>query len=189
MARRRKDAEIRESAEWRYDDERAARWLDGIDGIDYRPLVWTPEYVGERLVEAAGIMIRLPDAVGPAEPRTAWRRDVVLTHEEIKERDRFNADEKLRPKPAAPSMAEIGRASECLAWPGAYLSNDADVAGCVTSWAHWRAQALPWRAADDYVDQLAAEFYVEGVLTFHQRRKAGLARIAAGLNRDGVPVR
>jgi hypothetical protein len=160
----------------RVDDNRADRWLQEIAERDrgYVPKVWTPEYVGVRLVETYDVILRLPAVSGPRQPRTGWR-EITRTLEEIKEHVRFTQAEKPPERRERPTKFEIERADKVIDWPMRFLDCDAEVAACVTKWAIWKA-------ADLDVDTMADQFFDGDRARFHVKRDRGLIIISAGLN-------
>lgn len=154
-------------------DEAAAlrsRFLLLDEGV---PTEWTAEHVGNRLIEAARVIGRMPTPRGtksgmwPAyQTQTeAELRQLVNEHMLSGTINQYYAT--LNRVRIPPSSHEIARMEEAIGWPGKYLLGDPDLPPIVTFWAH-KSQM------DDEAPPPI---------------RVGLRMIARGLRRDRVRVR
>lgn len=159
------------------DPERVRRrWSAALLDDAPRPTRWTAALVGERLIEAARTVARMPMRTRPAGHSTIWpsyqdmtpKERIALLNEltQIGQLQQFYATQNRVSIP--PSGEQIDRADEALAWPMRYLRDDPGTAAIVTAWA------------GDVYQQ--SEEIPEPVLP-------GLSQIAQGLDRDRVRVR
>lgn len=152
------------------------RWSAAL--LDHAPRSnrWTPDLVGERLIEAARTIARTPMRTRPAGHSTIWpsyqdmtpaERNAMLNElTQIGQLQQFYATQNRVSIP--PSGEQIERADEAISWPMRYLRGDPGMAAIVTAWA------------GDLYQQ--SEEIPEPVLP-------GLLLIAQGLERDRVRVR
>lgn len=138
------------------------------------PTEWTAEHVGNRLIEAARVIDRMPEGRGSTKSGM-WpsyqtmtegeRRQLVNEHMVAGTISQYYAT--LNRVRIPPSSHEITRMEEAIGWPAQYLRDDPDLPAIVTFWA---SQASP----DD-----------EAPVPI----RVGLRLIARGLRRDRVKVR
>jgi hypothetical protein len=145
--------------------------------------VWNYELVGERLVEAANVIRRMPMRLYPKRFGNSWptfqptgaELDQLMNElqaagkleEWQRERNRIHIQ---------PTGPEIELAEEAIAWLPRYLGNDTAAAGLVGAWANRTVSYAPMSIFD------------EGDPVPPQVR-AALREISRGLRRDRVPVR
>ena len=128
------------------------------------PQVWTPEYVGSRMIEAHAVLRRLPMVTRPKEFGDAWPlykyEAGELAHQAGAGTLEFGRNRVIR----GTSADEVARMNEALCWPMEHLQGEPS----------WVAEELNLWAADpdDYA-------------TPHR----GVEVIANALNARGVPVR
>lgn len=159
-----------------------------VVGSQHRPNVWNASLVEARLIEAFGVLRRMPMTLRPAAMETAWpsyRHDVFDRNSQLLNREREEHDrikkERNRSKLGATS-AQIARMEEAICWPATYLAAKG-----------WKEQsravclAAIWRISGKRV---STGCYFERISrrTFYRRKLYGLNTIAIGLQRDGVPV-
>lgn len=137
------------------------------------PTEWTAEHVGNRLIEVARVVARMPGGAStksgmwPAyQTMTKAERDQILNeHFAAGTLNQYYAT--LNRVRIPPSSHEIARMEEAIGWPGEYLLGEAGLAAIVTFWAS--------EAAHD--DEAPGPVRI------------GLRLIARGLRRDRVRVR
>jgi hypothetical protein len=138
------------------------------------PKEWTAEHVGQRLVEAARVLERMPTG-GVSTKSGVWpsyetmtdgeRRQMLNEHVLLGTISQFYASRNRVRIP--PSSHEISRMEEAIEWPGRYLAADPSMPGIVNFWA------------------TDADIYDEPPPFV----RVGLRTIARGLRRDRVKVR
>lgn len=159
------------------DPERVkARWAAALLDPAPKPLLWTADLVGERLVEACRTIARTRMRTRPAEHSTLWPAYRGMTQAEQNQLANelwqagmtadWNAEKNRVSIP--PSGEQIERADEAIVWPMRYLRDDPGTAAIVTAWA-----------GDVYE---CRDLMPKAV-------QPGLDVIAQGLNRDRVRVR
>lgn len=109
------------------DDIRSRAEALGEDDI---PLVWTPEHVQNRLVEAFRLARREP-RVGPRQHANGWP-DYLREFGDLTDQIE---DEELALRRSRPSAAEMSRMSEALAWPGQFLRDHLLASDALMFWA------------------------------------------------------
>lgn len=161
-------------------DSAAERFLDDLEARAerYIPEFWTAEYVAVCLVEAADVIRRARLRVGPGALKAqgiAYNHDDLDYMEQRRNLEFNNQTLGTRSRPADPTREELKRADYVLAWPMRFLDSSADIAACVTSWAHWTACDLD-------VAAMADVHYIERRHAFDAQKNRGLQAIADGLN-------
>lgn len=150
------------------------------------PTSWTPEHVGQRLVEAMRTLDRLPRPKGPRAPGNHWPQhrleaDDRLAQAELPEAERRErAGERLSELALRPSGAAIDRMDRALEWLRLLRAQDPELALIATLWAHRLARGRSLRALcreRGWTPQ-----------TFHNRKTRALKAIAAALGTRGEPV-
>jgi hypothetical protein len=138
------------------------------------PSEWTAEHVGNRLIEVARVVARMPmggmsskSGMWPAyQTMTKAERDQILNeHSAAGTLTQYYAT--LNRVRIPPSSHEIARMEEAIGWPGEYLLGEPGLAAIVTFWA---SEASPDDEAPGPV-------------------RIGLRMIARGLRRDGIRVK
>lgn len=138
------------------------------------PTEWTAEHVGNRLIEVARVVARMPmggvgtkSGMWPAyQTMTKAEHDQLLNeHQAVGTLGQYYAT--LNRVRIPPSSHEIARMEEAIGWPGEYLLDEEGLAAIVTFWA--------LEAAHD--DEAPGPVRI------------GLRMIARGLRRNRVRVR
>ena len=165
--------------------------LDGfcsdVDASDApHPAAWTPDHVGQRLVEAMRTLDRLPRPKGPRAPGNHWPQhrlewadklaQAELPDAEKRERTASRLTELIR----RPSGAEIDRMDRALDWLRDLREEAPDLALVATLWA--------WRLARRRSIRALCRERGWTPQTFHNRRARALAAIVAVLARRGEAV-
>lgn len=94
------------------------------------PLVWTPEHVQTRLVEAFKLARREP-RVGPRQHANGWP-DYLREFGDLTD---MIEDEELAARRKRPSASEVSRMTEALAWPGQFLAGRLLASDALMFWA------------------------------------------------------
>jgi hypothetical protein len=141
--------------------------------------VWHHELVGQRLIDAAATVRRMPMRIMPKQFGCIWPAFNAMTHDELTALKNellqtggvgalaaWERDQNRTRIP--PSGKEIERAEEALGWVPRYLGHDKEVCQIVGYWAN-----KTYSLDDD----------IPGPV------RAGLRDISRGLRRDKVPVR
>jgi len=147
---------------------------------DRTETVWHHELVGERLIEAAATVRRMPMNIWPKQYGTAWPQFQAMTSSELQALKNEIMQEGGAGALAAwereqnrvripPSGVEIERCEEAIGWIPRYLSHDVGTSQAVGFWAT--------RTFDTNIEEIPV--FVRG----------GLKEISRGLRRDRVPVR
>lgn len=177
----------------------ASLWL--APDPEMLPAIWTPEFVGVRLVDAYRIHFRMPRERhgprghgcgmpsyvhdGPTKKRV-WserrkRFELVTVMPDPDHAGHVDQTEVPTETIALPTSAEMTRMEIVLAWPGRFLAHDAEITTCVSNWATWEAREL-----DAY--EMADRFFWAKAKAFQAKRREGLRLIAKGLNAAGEGV-
>lgn len=152
-------------------DERLAayRGIDQDSGDDVVPTLWTPEYVGRRLIEAFDVLHRSVRNPGPKQFGNGWP-SIVQNFEELIDWDAYDRAleqgrswkarhishaatveieaqrardaEDAKDKPARPTGLEIEKADEASAWCARYLGDAPLRADALQLWAFCQARGL-----------------------------------------------
>jgi hypothetical protein len=145
--------------------------------------VWNYELVGERLVEAANVIRRMPMAIYPKRFGNSWPRfepsqaELQQLMDELQQDGKLEAWQRERNRiHVQPTALEIELAEEAIAWLPRYLGNDTAAAGIVGAWANRTFSYAPMSIFDEG-DQVPPQV------------RAALREISRGLRRDRVPVR
>ncbi len=105
---------------------------------DHRPLKWTAERVGERLVEAFRVVARIPNSTRPGgfkNSMPAYTHDAGDLNMQVGSGaiiDTYNEHNRVR---IQPSTQEITLMEQAISWPMEYFKNDKMLALAVTGWA------------------------------------------------------
>lgn len=138
---------------------------------------WTPDLVKAELAEAIKIVMRTAGRTGPKASGNGMPQflvDLDLGDEGLA--GNKQAEDVRRP----PSAAAITRAEAAIRWPIEYLDHLPGPRGMLRIWLKATAFRKPWsRFLKDRGIPLA---------TAKRARAKAFAAIAAGLNRDGVPL-
>lgn len=112
-----------------------------------RPLKWTADLVGDRLLEATRTLYRMPMSIRPSGLKTLWPIFQAMTERETRnlifeaeaagtQRELYASRNKVR---IPPSAAEIERMEEAIGWVPRYLKGDVQAAMTVSGWVEdWR---------------------------------------------------
>lgn len=125
-----------------------------------RLILWTPEAVGMRMIEAASVIATMPMRIGPKRDAGYWPQVLMIaqdliddeTQERVLANPRFNGEwvdfvdgptkrrlsENIQSKwdrPSPPARLAVSRAEEALHWPALYLADRPLLADALTLWA------------------------------------------------------
>lgn len=146
--------------------------------LDSPPLGWNSAEVARRMVEAADVLRRMRERIGPKAFGSNWPS---VVHDKPDENDpqakaQLQEDREFAAKRAAemPTSDEISRMEEALFWPAAYLTHAID-ADAVTFWATCVAHKLSI-AAQMRKRRAAAEANAIIEQEAENRRREGLRR-------------
>lgn len=154
-----------------------------------QPTVWTPEAVGQRMIEAASVLRRTGGSVGPKAYGSNWPS--ILRSKA--DRNDVQADESHKAEVVAttlrqadrPTIDEIGRMEEAVRWPALYLKRAID-ADAVTLWATCLAHNRPIRdimaTRGSRATLKAMEAQKEKNHALAEKRRAAARRVAAWAN-------
>jgi hypothetical protein len=147
-------------------DHDLARRIAAFDGIaaDETPHFWTPEIVGDRMIEAFDVLARTPGAWRPQGYASTWpgyRQDWAdlldeeawRNHQKAMEADANRARRRCE-------TDEVSRAEEALYWPAHFLADNPLACDAFLTWASHLATGQSIRA------------------TLHRRKQAALALAA-----------
>ena len=152
---------------------------------DDRPETWTPEHVGQRLVDAFRTLDRMPRPKGPRAPGNHWPRTRLewadqLAHAELPEAERRERADLRNALAMRPSGQEIDRMDRALDWLRDLRALDPGLALVTSLWALRTARRRSLRAL------CREKGWAPG--TFYKLRARALDHLAATLNASGVPV-
>ncbi|WP_454813795.1 DUF6362 family protein [Labrys neptuniae] len=116
---------------------------------------WTPELVMERMVEAFETLRRVPASVGPKAFGNGWP---AVIHDLA---DMIHWEPGKEPRRLPPSLAQITRMEEALAWPSQFLADQPLAADALNLWAMCKA----WGRS------------IDGVLQGRAKEAAEIARV------------
>jgi len=121
-------------------DDVEAYYAERDGAGDELPTAWTPEHVMARMVEAFEILFRAGGTVGPKEFGSNWPGIVrefseLVDAQAYAEHQREGGKLKLRP-----TVDDISRMEEALAWPVLYLSDTPIASDALNLWAACKAR-------------------------------------------------
>jgi hypothetical protein len=169
-------------------------WLGRLDAYrgsdpDDLPLIWTPEHVMVRLVDAYEVLARAPARIYPKAYGNAWPA-ILLNDIERRDLERVEDREAaLRRQLARPSAHDLSRMSEALAWPMEHLAGFPLMADAVTLYAFAKAKGLELAPILHRRKIASADNRCRTRKALDKWRKRGAEIIAAGLNHLDIPVR
>ncbi len=149
------------------------------------PMLWTPEHVGRRLVEAMRTLDRLPKVKGPRPAGNHWPRHRLewadqLAQAELPEAERRERETRCNEIALRPSGADIDRMDRALDWLRGLREVDAGLALVTSLWALRTARGRSVRALCREKGWAPA--------TLYKLRGRALEHLAAALNGRGTPV-
>jgi hypothetical protein len=168
--------------------------LSGLAAPDYVPASWDGPQAGKRLIEAFGILRRMPFSFGPAQFGNSWpqyRHELADLNsqegaDDDQKRQLAEARNRVRTRPSA---NDVTRMELALGWTARYLADvdQQERRDGVHSLSRLVGLVAMWRAAEREMEQIARKLR-QHPATVRRRNRRGLDIIAAGLHRDGVPV-
>ena len=159
---------------------------DGVQsGATVVPMLWTPEHVGHRLVEAMRTLDRLPKVKGPRAAGNHWPRYRLewadhLAQAELPEGERREREARSNELALRPSGADIDRMDRALDWLRDLREADAGLVLVTSLWALRTARGRSVRALCREKGWAPA--------TLYKLRARALGHIATSLNGRGIPV-
>lgn len=168
--------------------------FEGMALEDYVPPVWDGPHVGKRLIEAWGVLRRVPWQYGPAGCATAWPA-YAYEFGDLNAQEGADLDDKDRKRQdrnrvrALPSAAEITHMETAIGWAARYLApiDQAERRGAALSVARCVGMVAMWRSAERESEWIARKLRLHPS-TLRRRNRRGLDLIAIGLRCDGVTV-
>lgn len=151
-----------------------------------QPVLWQPDLVGKRLIQAFVTPDRLPRVSGPRQPGCHWPRTVTEWEDELAQAELEESERQARQRASnrviiRPSAAEIAQMEAAFEWLRELRLRDSGMALVTTLWALRTARGRSIKA-------LCAEKQWAPYTFFRKRTKA-LAILAEMLNARGFPVR
>jgi hypothetical protein len=152
-----------------------------------QPASWTPELVGQRLVQAFEVLERLPADRVPRPPRSNWPRPMVewsdhLAQLELDEGERREREKSKNRTILRPTGEEITKMEAAFEWLRRLHAVDEQMAKTLGLWALWTAKGrtIVGRGGLCWVRGLRPR-------TFWRRRAEGIKWITALLIAHGWP--
>lgn len=156
--------------------ENAPDWSEAIASAGD----WTPDLVKAELAEAIKIVMRTAGRTGPKAFGNGMPEFLVDLDIGTKEEPGLAGNKREEDVRRPPSAKAITRAEAAIRWPIDYLDHLPGPRGMLRIWLKATAFRKPWsRFLKDRGIPLA---------TAKRARSKAFAAIAAGLNRDGVPL-